>query len=118
MIEPPSAWVFPLMPMPVYTALFARAIAQGVTLHPDDADGGLFDIATSGTQPGVTYRVNEWYCTCPAGQVGSPCKHRALYLAKHMDRLGRGFYTTEEAQTWRSAYDELPAIAATEGSLE
>jgi hypothetical protein len=36
----------------------------------------------SASEPGRLYAVSATTCSCPAGQRGIPCKHRACYLAQ------------------------------------
>jgi len=86
---------------------FGRAGAvefAGYTIHASAFDAGQLDRLvhraldegvrlTATEQPGVylakrpgspaTYRTTRTGCTCPAGQRGRPCKHRAL-VALHL----------------------------------
>ena len=98
----PADWNFPMMRWEELMPLYLRAIAEKVKLRDDPEYPELFALATSGTQEGVEYRVNEFLCACQAGQHGMNCKHRALFLVKHIRRLGRVIYTDDEAAAWVS----------------
>lgn len=101
----PKKWTFPRMAFGQYCQLLGRALAQEIKLSEDPEMPSLFAIATSGTEPGKTYRVNEYVCTCPAGENGMPCKHRALFLHEYRDVLGQGFFTKEEEKSWTPSDD-------------
>lgn len=53
-----------------------KAHLEGCRVVPSGVAGVVF--VTSGTRPGISYRVTRRSCTCPAGQQGRPCKHVAL----------------------------------------
>jgi hypothetical protein len=58
----------------------ARAIDEALDVLIEPISGEAF--VESATRPGVLYQVSASMCSCPAGQRGAPCKHRACYLAQ------------------------------------
>lgn len=53
-----------------------RAHVEGLRVIPSGVAGIVF--VTSGTKPGLCYRVTRRSCSCAAGSQGRPCKHRCL----------------------------------------
>jgi hypothetical protein len=58
----------------------ARAIDEALDVLVEPISGEAF--VESATRPGILYHVTAQTCSCPAGQRGNPCKHRACYLAQ------------------------------------
>ena len=56
-----------------------RAIAEALDVYVG-TEGEAF--VESSSTPGLLYSVSREHCSCPAGQRGIPCKHRACYLAQ------------------------------------
>src|SRR3954447_15206284 len=57
-----------------------RALANALDVLIEPISGEAF--VESATNPGTLYQVTATSCTCPAGQAGIPCQHRACYLAQ------------------------------------
>jgi hypothetical protein len=57
-----------------------RAIADALDVLVEPISGEAF--VESSNHPGIVYAVGATFCTCPAGQQGVPCKHRAAFLAQ------------------------------------
>jgi hypothetical protein len=57
-----------------------RAIAEALDVLVEPISGEAF--VESAGRPGVLYHVSAHTCSCPAGQKGQICKHRACYLAQ------------------------------------
>jgi hypothetical protein len=57
-----------------------RAIAEALDVLVEPISGEAF--VESATRPGILYHVSAQTCSCPAGQKGQICKHRACYLAQ------------------------------------
>lgn len=56
-----------------------RAIAEALDVYVA-TDGTAF--VESSSQAGLLYIVTRESCSCPAGERGIPCKHRACFLAQ------------------------------------
>ena len=56
------------------------ALDEGLDVLVEPLSGEAF--VESATRPGTLYAVSASACSCPAGQRGIPCKHRACYLAQ------------------------------------
>lgn len=63
-----------------WQAALARAIDNALDILVCGATGEAF--VESASQPGLLHAVSATTCTCPAGQRGIPCMHRAAYLAQ------------------------------------
>lgn len=87
------AWIEPR----TWQRLLARAEQQGITLHELPRFRTTM-LATSGTDENTVYVVGEMGCTCAAGLNGLACKHRALYLHVHFDRLVERYGAPEVAR--------------------
>lgn len=63
---------------------FERAMARAFAddLRVKQLHDGAYVVHHPGTTNG--YRVTRERCTCKAGEVGTPCKHRAVLIA-HLD---------------------------------
>jgi len=57
-----------------------RALSEGLDVLVEPISGEAF--VESATRPGTLYAVSAFSCSCPAGQRGIPCKHRACYMAQ------------------------------------
>jgi len=57
-----------------------RAILEALDVLVEPLSGQAF--VESATHPGTLYAVSAHTCTCPAGERGLICKHRACYLAQ------------------------------------
>ena len=57
-----------------------RALSEGLDVLVEPISGEAF--VESATSPGTLYAVTAFSCSCPAGQRGTPCKHRACYMAQ------------------------------------
>jgi len=55
-----------------------RAVAESLDILVEPISGAAF--VESASTPGTLYAVSADSCSCPAGQHGMPCKHRACYL--------------------------------------
>ena len=55
-----------------------RAIDEALDVLIEPISGEAF--VESATTPGTLYQVSASSCSCPAGQRGLVCKHRAAYL--------------------------------------
>lgn len=62
-----------------WTSALDRAIAEALDVYIS-TDGTAF--VESASRPGLLYIVTRESCTCPAGDKGRPCKHRACFLAQ------------------------------------
>lgn len=62
-----------------WQAALDRAIANALDVLVA-TDGSAF--VESSSTPGLLYAVSREACTCPAGQKGMICQHRACYLAQ------------------------------------
>lgn len=60
-----------------------RALVDELEIHTDET--GLAIVCHRGTSGG--YRVTRTSCDCKAGEVGTPCKHRAALLFHLQVRL-------------------------------
>lgn len=56
-----------------------RAISNALDVYVS-TDGSAF--VESASTPGLLYAVSREHCTCPAGEKGMICQHRACYLAQ------------------------------------
>jgi len=65
----------------VMARLLKKAQDEGVELLMESDSEEWF--ATSGTMPGVIYRVSEHGCSCRGYVAFNRCKHFALYLDTH-----------------------------------
>ena len=57
-----------------------RALDCALDVVCEPISGACF--IESASEPGKLYAVSAQMCSCPAGQRGIPCKHRACYLAQ------------------------------------
>jgi hypothetical protein len=62
-----------------WQAALERAIDEALDVLIEPISGEAF--IESATHPGTLYAVSAMSCSCPAGQKGQICKHRACYLA-------------------------------------
>jgi len=58
--------------------LARKGRAEGCELYMESTTEEVF--VTSGTMPGILYRVDRDTCTCKGHEVFGRCKHRAVYL--------------------------------------
>lgn len=79
---PPFEWPAPH----VFIEHVTRARAQGITLSPLPRFTRI-EAASSARDPATSYFVDEFVCSCLAGRMGQLCKHRALYIFTHMERV-------------------------------
>jgi hypothetical protein len=75
-------------PMEKWAELLVRARREGIRLEPVPRARELMR-ATSGTSDAV-YFVDSESCTCRAGEFGTPCKHRALWIYDHLALYAEG----------------------------
>jgi hypothetical protein len=78
MQEPQRQLPFPLAKL---AELLIKARAEGVTLRPAPRSREVMEAVSA--KSGNVYIVDGDRCTCPAGQRGRPCKHRALWISAH-----------------------------------
>lgn len=78
--------VFRWMPADKYAELVMKAESQGIVLTPIPRFRKLMR-ASSASNPGDGYLVDEFACSCPAARTGHWCKHLALYHREHFGRL-------------------------------
>jgi hypothetical protein len=62
-----------------------RAKNQGLKVTPVPRSTTRLYMVSSGSKEGVVYYASPERCSCPAGQRGTFCKHRALVLMFHID---------------------------------
>ncbi len=91
---------------------FARAVAECIEVIDQgvDADGRPF-YTVSGSKPGTQYlviQVNaaQFACTCPAGQNGVICTHRAACRARLMAQASAAALAVATADAQRAADDD------------
>lgn len=67
-------------------ALTVKAQREGVTFRRIPRFQTVVLSASVSVQS-VSYFTDELACSCPAGQYGHLCKHRALYMVENFERL-------------------------------
>jgi len=80
----------------VMARLLKKAQDEGVELLRESDSEEWF--ATSGTMPGVIYRVSEHGCSCRGYVAFNRCKHFALYLDTHHRPLDPVALTARRAE--------------------
>ena len=87
----------------VMARLLKKAQDEGVELLMESDSEEWF--STSGTMPGVIYRVSEHGCSCRGYVAFNRCKHFALYLDTHhrpLDPVALTARRAERVNDWRS----------------
>jgi len=88
----------------VMARLLKKAQDEGVELLMESDSEEWF--ASSGTMPGVIYRVSEHGCSCRGYVAFNRCKHLSIYL----ERQGKRPPTAAEIESARVEWDRLQSL--------